>query len=508
MATPTADPVKQRYTAGSCALEIVLQPSALSQWSERLITEAFTFRLWLAEGDTAAEIRATKRIVAEGDHLVLQAIAQYIQNKTRQALAVPALGASPISQPSSDPDCPPEFRQSQPIGYLQLCDLNTVIAQYERGVLALPAAEQRLEDHLGENIILLGAVRDRRAEQEAEQETNAIPPPPRKKKRVGLWAASSAAAALLAIGLTTTLRSRNPALQEFTTANNTAASDQTAESKDAPQTESSVRAETSSQPGTAEDFASSANGTQPNSAQLDETLPTLPPVAPASSQTPRPLPRVPTRPERNQILGSTDNSTARASGPTLSTPSVQNPSAAPISPRSGSISRSSATTPLPPSPDSSRDSLFSDQFETAPEPNVSVAESSAPTDNQSASNSAARSQVGTSGADISSADSPQASSSSAAAQSASATPIVSQVQNYFQQRWQGGNEAALVYELTLLADGSVANFIAASEAAERERDRIFPSTAPPSFSTSPGAGASTLRILLNGNGTVQVIETR
>ena len=513
MATPAANPVKQRYTAGSCALEIVLQPSALSQWSERLVTDAFTFRLWLAEGDTAKEIRATKRIVAEGDHLVLQAIAQYIQNKTRQTLAVPALGTSLISQPSSDPDCPPEFQQAQPIGYLQLCDLNTVLAQYEQGVLALPAAtEQTSEEHLGENIILLEAVRDRRAEQAAEQETNITLPSPRKKKRVGLWAASSAAAALLAVGLTTALRSRNPALQEFTTANNTAASNQTAEIESAPQAESSLQTEDSSQTETLEDFATGADSAQADSIQLDEALPTLPPVAPSSGRTAEPLPRVPTRPERNQILRSTRDPVAQASGAPLSTPSpVQSQPTAPppatppnsISTAPISPSGSSAIAPLPPVPESSRDSLFSDQFETASEPNVSVAESNAPSDNHNASNSAARSQAG-----ASSADSPQASSPPAVAQSSRATPIVSQVQNYFQQRWQGGNEAALVYELTLSADGSVADFTATSEAAELERDRLFSSTAPPSFSANPGAGASKLRILLNGDGTVQVIETR
>ncbi len=506
MATPAANSVKQRYTAGSCALEIVLQPSALSQWSERLVTDAFTFRLWLAEGDTAQEIRATKRIVAEGDHSVLQAIAQYIQNKTRQTLAVPALGAPPISPSSSDPDCPPEFQQSQPISYLQLCDLNTVLAQHEQGVLALPAATEHLleespsKEHLGENIVLLEAVRDRRAEQTAERETSAIPLPPNRKKRVGLWAASSAAAALLAIGLTTALRSRNPALQEFTTANNTAASSQAAVEGNSP--EDSLQTET------LENFAIDADGAQADSAQRDEALPTLPPVAPSSGQTTGPLPRVPTRPERNQELSSARNPAAQASDFPLSMP-VPLPDTPPNSISTAPISPggSSAIAPPPPVPESGRDSLFSDQFETAA-PNVSVAQSSVPTDNQNVNNSAARSQVGTSSADISSADSSQASGSPSAAQSQRSTPIVSQVQNYFQQRWQGGNETPLVYELTLSADGTVADFTAASEAAALERDRIFPSTAPPSFSTSPGTGASTLRILLNGDGTVQVIETR
>ncbi|MEM8502124.1 MAG: hypothetical protein AAF716_03110 [Cyanobacteria bacterium P01_D01_bin.1] len=555
MVASAADPVKQRYTAGSCALEITLQPSALSQWSQRLVTDDLTFRLWLAEGGstTAEEIRATKQIVAEGNHLVLQAIARYIQARTRQTLAVSPYetpyadplssreAESPAAESPSDSIRPPEFQYPNPISYLQLCDLNIVICQYEQSVSALPAAAEQL----GENIILLEAVRDRRPTQ-SPSATQPLPKPKRKR----LWAASSAAAALLlAVGLTTALRYRNTALQEFTTANNTAAGDQSARMETDQQADSSQVGSSQSdgsladgsladgsladdlqldgsQPETLEDSALDADSAQPADA-----LPALP-STPSPGRTTGPLPRIPTRPERSLSRDLTRSpvtipptTTGSAGPPVQNAPAASLPttppnpiSTEPISP-SGDSGRggSGLIAPSPPVLESSQDSLFADQFETASAPNTAES-STASSASPSAGDSVSRSQAGTSQADISQTSTSQANTSQAdgaqsanarsSEQSSSFAPIVSQVQNYFQQRWRGGSETALVYELQLAADGTVASFAAINEAAEQEGDRIFPSTAQPSFAIDPGASTSTLRVLLNGDGTVQVIKTR
>ena len=488
MATPAADPIKKRYTAGCCALEIALRPSALSQWSERLIAERLTFRLWLADGasTTAEEIQATKRLVAEGDRTVLLAITQYIQAKTRQTLAVLAFSAStssdtsdpPADQPSdfeTDHTCPLEFRYPQALGYLQLCDLNTVLGQCEQAVLALPIAP---DEQLSENVVLLEPVRDRRS----IQSTNVVRLPRSPRRRLGLWA-SSAAAALFAVGLTTTLLSR-PEPQSATVANNADASSRASELETAQQAGGTVENGALENGPLEENSTLNADGTQSAQTQTGLPSPGLPPSA-SADQAARPLPRTPNRPTRNPVI----QPSRSAPSPSPSAPELPDSSAstAPTAsaPASGRSS-TSAIAPPPPIPDSSSDSLFADQFESAPEASTAPAENNV--------TSSARSTA------------PQ-SSASQPTESAEPAQTVTQVQNYFQQRWRGGNEAVLLYELKLSAKGEVVGFTAINQAAARESENILPATARPEFSTRPGAGNVTLRILLNGDGTVQVVQT-
>ncbi|MGB3786924.1 MAG: hypothetical protein WA949_02865 [Phormidesmis sp.] len=484
MATPATGPIKKRYTAGSCALEIVAWPSALSQWSEHLIAERLTFRLWLADGasTTADQIRATKKIVAKGDRTALQAVTQYIQAKTRQTLAVPTFGASssatpsevssePLSGAEAVPACPPEFHYSGSLGYIQLCDLNTVLGQCEQGVLRLPIVP---DQQLNEDVILLDAVRDRRS----LQSTNVLRLPRRPRKRIGLWA-SSAAAALLAVGLTTALLSRDSTPQDATVANNSAASGRVSELETAQQADSALESNT------LENSTPGADGTRPVEPQLDLSAPT-PSLGASSDQAAQPLPKIPNRPTRKPVVQPSASASTPLSAQEL--PNLPAPTVSSTPTPTRSRSSTSAIAPPPAIPESSSDSLFADQLEAAPETGADIAENNA-----------------ISGARSATTPQPSASQPTESAQGTAQT--ASQVQSYFQQRWRGGNGTVLLYNLRLSPDGEVIDFTAINEAAARESENILPTTARPVFSTNPGANGLTLRVLLNSDGTVQVVDT-
>ena len=86
---PAARLTQQRYSHGSCTLEVSFQPSALSQWHPRLVAQALTFKLWLEglappEGDAVdaagaeaeTEVETASILIAQGDRATLEAIAQ------------------------------------------------------------------------------------------------------------------------------------------------------------------------------------------------------------------------------------------------------------------------------------------------------------------------------------------------------------------------------------------------------------------------------------------------
>ncbi len=498
MATPATDPIKQRYTAGSCALEIIVWPSALSQWSEHLVAERLTFRLWLADGasTTTSEIGAAKTLVAEGDRTALQAVTQYIQARTRQTLAVSGFTTSlsstqpsTLSDTSSETDAaiyPPEFRYPQPLGYLQLCDLNTVLSQFEQAVLTVPTTlDQQPDEPLSEDVVLLEAVRDRRS----FQSTSVVRLPHSSRRQIGIWA-SSAAAALFAVGLTTALLFRDRASQDATVASNSNASSRVSELETARQRDGSLgdsSLESSSLEGSALENGSklSSDGTQPAETQPSLSSSDLSPSA-SSGQSAQPLPRIPNRPTRDPIgqpLEPASSSPPPANLPDLSastTPTAPTPTR-------GSDS-TSAIAPPPAIPESSSDSLFADQLEAAPETGTDIAENNAVSGARSATT-------------------PQPTASQPTESARGTTQTVSQVQNYFQQRWRGRNGTVLLYNLRLSPDGEVIDFTAVNEAAARESENILPTTARPVFSTDPGASSLTLRVLLNSDGTVQVVDT-
>lgn len=495
MVIPAAEPTKQRYTAGSCVLEVVVQPSVLSQWSDRLVADSVMFKLWLAnstDSTTRADvIQSSQQLVAQGDRPALQSITQYIQTRTRQLLAISAFSRPSSSQSSNQQSSdrqlsdrqsshtetiayPPEFEYSQPLSYLQLCDLNTVLSQYERAVLTVPSVPA---EQLSENIILLPAVRDRQTDPTAN-----IVQLPRKPRRVALWT-SAAAAALAAIGLTTALWPRESTVQELAVEDKTAISARGFE----PQT---VQVEQDLEGDSTDSFTSALSETLPNAdkSQLAENLPTdfarnTAPTQTLTGATTAPAPVT----EQNSI-GERSKRPSTASQSAIADLSIE---------------------PLPTNPARERPELGTLEIgeletsdlgtdEIAPEietftPENNILSRSINNNAQSAETTMPNSA---------------ASTTPPAEFIQGPTSTVSQVQTYFQQRWQGGDNASLLYELRLSPTGEVVSFVAINDAAKQQRDRIFPSTARPSFVTNTGGSSLTLRVVLNGDGTVQVIENR
>lgn len=254
MATPAARPIQKRYTAGSCTLEVSFKPSALSQWHPKPIATDLAFKLWLQMVQQYAEqtnaqtgvaaassdgvvlpTDVSPTLVAEGDRTQLQAIAQHLQQQTRQTLATPALAAQsglpgvlPQSLPQNStarpPQLPPGCLIEGPLTYLQLCDLTSVLGQYEQATqtlpVALPAAlpaplsatqstqlpaTSATTGEASRSIQTLITAKNETPSKNKASKDNLVPfPTGRRRPSRKLWA-SSAAAAIFAVGLTTTL---------------------------------------------------------------------------------------------------------------------------------------------------------------------------------------------------------------------------------------------------------------------------------------------------------------
>ncbi|WP_193853627.1 hypothetical protein [cf. Phormidesmis sp. LEGE 11477] len=508
---PAAEPTKQRYIAGGCLLEVEVQPSALSQWSDRLVTNSVTFRLWLSDdaamsyrdSSHADERQASQRLVAEGDRTLLQSIAQYIQTQTRQTLAVAALGGLTRNESLSAETFtyPSGFNYSQPLSYLQLCDLNTVLSQYEQAILTLPSLlAEELTEQLSENVILLPTIRDR----QTDPSTNVVRLPRRRRNRVDRWA-SSAAAALAAVGLTTALWYRQSNLQDLTVANEVATSARVSESETAQSLEPTLEEDTSADETQSADTQSASIETADTG--ITDTESSVPNLSSdrLSTQATEPLPRTPARPTRDPR-----DPVAQATEPAPPS-STQNPT------------QTTTSAPSPAISEADTEPLFAEQSEAAPEADeleaddLKISELELDTSGTDEVTPQADVEIAESES-LSHSEMSSAPARSAVASAPSAAPpaafipqttsTVGQVQTYFQQRWQGGGEAALLYDLKLSATGEVVSFTAINEAAARQRDRLFPSAAPPSFLTNADDSSSTLRVVLNSDGTVQVIETQ
>ena len=237
MSPSAAQPIYTSYTAGSCRLDVSFTPLALSQWTARPIADALTFQLWLGEtsSENADERSGLEKgaeveqrvLVAEGDRTQLEAIAQYFQSRTRRVLVLSNLHSS--ERTTENPDSiqlPDGLQLSKPLGYLQLCDVMAVLSQYEQATKTLPfslaetvnAISESDTSDISNNVISLDAVRRvERSEREPEHLTARRTRPSSARRgwrKTGMWA-SSAAAALFVVGLTTTLSSRDPSLQDL-----------------------------------------------------------------------------------------------------------------------------------------------------------------------------------------------------------------------------------------------------------------------------------------------------
>ncbi len=448
MATPADQPISQRYTAGTCTLNVEWQPSPLSQWSDRPIASRLSFELRLqTEADSGidkAEDTPRGQVLAQGDRDQLQAITQYIQNQVRSTLALTQISsASPKNRHQS-------LQLSDPLSYLQLCDINTVLSQFEQTASILPPGlsdTPEVPPISPSKVIFLEATRRTR------------PPQQRNSRNPKIWA-SSAAAAVFAVGLTTTLWSRDLALKPVNTA--TDSTEPTAPAEVLEEARPSDENEASSNP--------SVTGDREESQNLSQSA-----TEPAPTETRRP----PNRPaaEEPADTSTTDTSTEDLAGrspaavPETDRPDISQPAG---SAASSSTASSSATPP----------STAARQSEALiPELSEPAATSAIPESNPIVSPEAQR--------------------------------VVGQVQRYLQQQWQssGGGPLAspLTYRLQLSDVGDVVSFTALDETSVAYRDRLLPLESSPTFATAPSAenpqalaSELDLRIIVNRNGVVEV----
>lgn len=467
MTASSADPVHQRYTAGDCTLDVTLQLSALSQWYPRPIAQQLRFKLWL---HSAADAQTAATLVAQGDRETLQTIARQLQQQTRSTLALANFNADPPSHTSVQPS--PGFligEMMQPLSALQLCDLTSVINQYEQAVHTLPVA---LSPALADGI--------------STRTSRVLIPFAIARRRPKLWA--SAAAAVFAIGLTAGLTTllRPSSQKGMTTADSALSELEAASEPDYSAPRETLPPTPRSSSSDSEESASAVDGASPERSTARSNSQAADRIAAADSPSQRTA-RQPAGPSPNQSVADPNQPIASA----------------PKQPSSGDSGTPNDAKP----PASVGEDTPARQAESLAEPS---ADGAAPNDNDefSIANS-----------------SPPVSSPSAAAPPVSTAALgeadtIAQVQSYFKARWQppsSGLQAPLTYQLRLSASGEVIAFMALDEAAQAYSDRLLPTDRPPIFSMVPSSDTDrrtaqsasnglTLRLVLTGDGQVQVYK--
>lgn len=511
MAMPESQSTHQSYTAGSCRLDVTSQLLALSQWSSRPIVQTLTFKLWLSQ-----------TLVAEGNDADLQRIAAYVQSKTQSLLTVAALGAGDRALPASPP--PEILKLPEPTSYLQICDLTTVLSQHEQAAQTLPvalpvvqetdfaAATPTATQSTAGNVVSINAARRRPVRIAAA----------RHQKNRMVWA-SSAAAALFAVGLTSALWSRDPALQSTTvesiggavgdsSANTNELETRPSQSADQPiNTTDTDKLETTEQ-----QLPEITAGRTPNeSTNSDQSaLDTAPrsPAAPTTGQTPTPsaLPTQPPAPATSSAPVVIPERPANNSSLQTATPA---PAAAPTpNANSGADepSQDIATSADSEAPESLQRRATQAETESfALPPATSQAdESSAAEAPPEVTFRTPRSPAGLSRSR------PNSSAETFNASEDAIAGTIDQVRAYFQTRWQSNEAGPLTYQLQISETGEVVSFAALNEASQNFRDRILPTDEPPSFPQPSTTTADTdetpqnltLRIVLTRDGQVQISE--
>lgn len=569
MAMPAAQPIHQSYVAGSCKLEVTSLPSALSQWTVRPITNVVDFKLWL-ELQVPENEADFSLLVAEGDRTQLQELVAYVQQETRNTLAISALNTHRDStrRNSTTQLAPPASLQlPAPLSTLQLCDLSTVLGQYEQTTQALPidwmaapAAERQTLDSSNlnnqnpdnsrtgtNNVVSLAAARRGLSSKLR-----------RRRNRMPLWA-SSAAVAVFAVGLTSTLWQRESGLQrsfpeavfEDEIAGNSRpesdASDYDAAEPDAadPNVAPDTPLPEVAAPGN-EDTGSADNPESPSAdqgsgqqsgqppvngaadpettprrdagtaepADAEERSPTTPTPSPLPNRrdvarTPRPSPSLPPR-----TAGSTLR-TGRADAQGADVPDADVPDAdvpgevSPASPPSPAPSREPFT---PPSND-----VLSDSNGGASRSSEAFQFPRGRIESESLPQASFPPEVATSGGAADSSAERLETVERLSIESAlePSVPVnserIGQVRTYFQQRWEANDDGPLVYRLQIADSGDVISFTGLTETSVTYRDHILSLETPPTFAPLPqaetdesGEGYSVLRVVLATDGQVQV----
>ena len=524
---PSAAPLtKQRYTAGNCTLNLTLQPSALSKWYPQQIAQQVAFELWMANAASEEPM-----LLAKGDRTLLQAITRYIEHRTQATLTVGQMANNTVGQPRSTtstataaqtiPPLPANVQLPQPLSYLQLCDLSSVLAQSEQAAKTLPVS-----------LDITPAVPAKR--------------PPKSRNnllffptgRRAAWA-SSAAAALFAVGLTTTLWNSSNSPEPASVAETDLANPETTGNSD-----DRLRLK---KPTENELSAGLPSSTARNSTPLGQPAPRLPVPAtrpPSSGDQSASAPS-------NQSEGSVSpNSPAPASpSPSRSTTSAEQ--SIPQNSPAGSSIRESASVPGQGAADNSN-GTNAPQEETLPEntsqdnasanesadasEDITVATAPAPAiarspdnaldrkitnaeqsavepDNESLGPAALSDQSAEADLpDLESAPSQAAArrlgSETEGAIATQESETLTQVQNYFLGQWNAENNlsAPLSYQLQLSSLGGIVSFSAITEGGDVYRDRLLPDssiTFPPSNSAALANGL-TLKITVTPDGQVQV----
>ena len=146
-------------------------------------------------------------MVAEGDRAALLEISEYISQQVRRRLTVVHSGSpqTDLALTAKQLSTPTSLQYTEPLGYLALCDLNSVLQQCEQQSAILPVELPTVSASDIVNKPTVVAVNS-----PSNASSNVIPiSMARRRVRRGpaVWA-SSAAAALLAVGLTTSLWTR------------------------------------------------------------------------------------------------------------------------------------------------------------------------------------------------------------------------------------------------------------------------------------------------------------
>ncbi|NJM96889.1 MAG: hypothetical protein HC800_06595 [Phormidesmis sp. RL_2_1] len=481
---PGARSIQQRYNAGSCRLDVTLQLSALSQWYPQPVAQELAFKLWLQvaiddgasdsgsidgsaidnpinstiNDDEQSHESASMRLLAEGDRTTLQALATYFQQQSQANLFIASLntsraaastaraatstaraatstaGKSPSVSSPQPISLPPNVHiEAQSLSYLQLCDLTSVLSQYEQATHTLPVALQPVSTSAAPPV-------------SPPASSNIIPFPP-SRHRFKLWA-SSAAAAVFAVGLTTTLWpevsnqevndvtadsiSRQTPTLKRDAVGNTADRIETAQSEEAQGEENEERVSPT-------EAITSQQAASPQAASQQA----------ASQQAASPSPRARTQAESSSEppVGAKPSSTENSS------------SDGPAAPTASRIATAGAERQaLPSSADEHREAVNNADEHNADEHSVELLNE-------------------------------EGFSAAAAAVSSQEAAIIAEVQAYFQTRWpldQPTAQDSLIYRLQLSESGEVIGFVAINEAAQAYRDRLLSSDEPPVFA-GPGA---------------------
>jgi|GEM_PF-3225384 len=489
---PADHPLQKQYTAGSCRLNVELHPSAISQWYPQPVVQNLHFKLWLlASAANTAEIEGSEitemQLIAEGDRAALQEISQYILQQVQSRLVIAQVNQRSAMGPRSTlRDCPAYLKLPEPLSYLTLCDLSSVLHQYEKTTALLPIAEPSFT---------------------SEPRLTNVVPITSARRRPLLWA-SSAAAAVFAIGLTTSLwtqpqPSLSPASSELADLDQDSRQTESNDLADNPTADSLGGEPTGSSPAGSSPAGSSSAGSSPadNGEIARSSTPDLSRTERRRSETAVPnvsQPSAALEPESSQSKRPSSE-TSRASLPNAdeSSPSPTNTpsiSAAPPAPAAAQSEINSEPQRLSGGPSENRATAETEALTEAP------AADTAPETVRRANPSRIGNQTGN----------PE----NMAPATITAQPqlnTVNQVQRYFQSKWQAQGADLLEpisYEIQISTNGDVVSFSALNDAAQQYRDRLFPTDVQ--FTLEPSAPYRTtglsLRLNILPNGQVTVFE--